>query len=232
MTYIGLIPFIFRYSGGWPLRAAFFVLAQLQNSSDIELPHLTGLDARIAERIAPTLADLGFELVRLSVLGRETPTIQIMADRANGSLISVEDCEQISHAVGAVLDVDDPIPGAWMLEVSSAGIDRPLTRGKDWERFAGHLARVELEIPRDGRKRFSGTAIGARDGSAIIRLDDGSEVALPLTEIRKARLVLTDALIEASALLSGVGVAASDEESGEAKRRAPKLNPKKPGKKN
>ncbi|GBQ22896.1 ribosome maturation factor RimP [Tanticharoenia sakaeratensis] len=197
---------------------------------DTDLPHLTGLDARIAERIAPTLADLGFELVRLSVLGRETPTIQIMADRADGSLISIEDCEQISHAVGAVLDVDDPIPGAWSLEVSSAGIDRPLTRPKDWDRFAGHLARVELDAPVDGRKRFSGIVLGARDGHGIMRLDDGTEVALPFERVRKARLVLTDALIEASAALMGVPATVSEEgEEPAPRRRAPRLDPQKPG---
>lgn len=227
------IPFIFRsFFGGWPLRAAFFVLAERDTFSDDapaypEMPHLGGLEARIAGRIAPTLADLGFELVRLSVLGRETPTVQVMADRADGSLISVEDCEQISHAVGAVLDVDDPIPGAWMLEVSSAGIDRPLTRLKDWDRFSGHLVKAEVDVPIDGRRRFTGVVMGARDGSGLIRLDDGTEAVLPLAGIRKARLVLTDALIEASAALSGVNKDQSDDED----RRVPKLNAGKPGKK-
>lgn len=183
----------------------------------------TGLEARIAERIAPTLADLGYEIVRVSVIGRETPTVQVMADRADGSLISVEDCERISHAVGAVLDVDDPLPGAWMLEVSSAGIDRPLTRPKDWERFAGHLAKLELDLPRDGRKRFSGTVLGLRDGQALMRLDDGTDAAFPLSEIRRARLVLTDALIEASAALAGLPAGEGDAP------RAPKLKPVKPG---
>jgi ribosome maturation factor RimP len=161
-------------------------------------PTLTGLDARIAAAIAPTLVAMGYELVRVAVLGKERPTVQVMADRADGSLIAVEDCEAISHAVGAVLDVDDPIPGAWNLEVSSAGIDRPLTRPKDWNRFAGHLARAEVAIPVDGRKRFSGIVLGAADGAARMRLDDGTEVSLPLQDIRKARLVLTDALIEAT----------------------------------
>lgn len=164
-----------------------------------EIPSLNGLEARIAQQIEPTLTDLGYEIVRLSVLGRETPTIQIMADRADGSLIGIEDCEQISHAVGAVLDVDDPIPGAWTLEVSSAGIDRPLTRLKDWDRFAGHLVKAELDLPLNGRKRFSGIITGTRENAAVIRLDDGEEAVLPIEAIRKARLVLTDALIEASA---------------------------------
>jgi ribosome maturation factor RimP len=174
------------------LRAAFFVLVP-------ELPHLIGLEARIAELIAPAVAELGYELVRVAVLGRDRPTVQIMADRADGTLIGVADCEAISRAVSAVLDVDDPIPGAWELEVSSAGIDRPLTRAKDWNRFAGHQAKAELNIPIDGRKRFAGIVLGAEDGQARMRLDDGTEVSLPLTEMRRARLVLTDALIEASA---------------------------------
>jgi ribosome maturation factor RimP len=149
--------------------------------------------------VAPAITELGYELVRVAVLGRERPTVQIMADRADGTLIGVADCEIISRAVSAVLDVEDPIPGAWELEVSSAGIDRPLTREKDWNRFAGHQAKAELNIPIDGRKRFAGVALGAENGQARMRLDDGSEVSLPLTEMRRARLVLTDALIEASA---------------------------------
>lgn len=161
-------------------------------------PLLSGLDARIAALVAPTLTDMGYELVRAAVLGRDQPTVQIMADRADGSLIGIEDCEAISHAVGAVLDVNDPIPGAWTLEVSSAGIDRPLTRIKDWNRFAGHLAKAETAFPVDGRKRFSGTVLGADAEAARLRLEDGTEVRLPFTQLKKARLVLTDALIDAT----------------------------------
>lgn len=179
-------------------------MAQISSGSH-GIYRLTGLESRIAERIVPTLADLGYELVRLSVLGHETPTVQIMADRADGGLISVEDCEQISHAAGAVLDVDDPIPGAWMLEVSSAGIDRPLMRLKDWERFAGHLARVEMDIPIEGRRRFAGTIIGVDGESGVLCLDTGEKVSLALADMRKARLVLTDDLIKASARLAGLG---------------------------
>lgn len=171
---------------------------------DDDQPELIGLEARIEAAIAPSITDLGYELVRVAVLGRDRPTVQIMADRADGSLIGVDDCEAISRAVSAVLDVDDPIPGAWELEVSSAGIDRPLTREKDWNRFAGHLAKAEVNIPIDGRKRFAGIALGAADGRARMRLDDGSEVSLPMSEMRRARLVLTDALIEASARMMKV----------------------------
>jgi ribosome maturation factor RimP len=191
-TYTTIFPTSSADFGGWPSRAAFFVL------DDTDHPFLTGLEARIAGFIAPTLTDMGYELVRVAVLGRDRPTVQIMADRADGALIAVEDCEAISHAVGAVLDVNDPIPGEWTLEVSSAGIDRPLTRIKDWNRFTGHLAKAETAIPVNGRKRFAGIVLGADSTHARMKLDDGTEAALPLTEIRKARLVLTDALIDAT----------------------------------
>ena len=162
-------------------------------------PAHAGLEGRISAAITPSLQGLGYELVRVLVLGRERPTVQVMADRADGSLINVEDCERITHAIGAVLDVDDPLPGAWTLEVSSAGIDRPLTRLKDWVRFAGHLARVEMLVPLDGRRRFSGIILGADTGTTRLRLDDGTEVAIPLADVRRAKLVLTDALIDFTA---------------------------------
>jgi ribosome maturation factor RimP len=153
------------------------------------------LEGKLTAIVAPRLETMGFELVRVAVLGRERPTVQVMADRADGSLITVEDCEQISHYLSTVFDVEDPIPGAWNLEVSSAGIDRPLTRPKDWNRFAGHLARVETMFPVNGRKRFSGIVLGGDDKVGGLRLDDGSEVELPLRDVRRAKLVLTDALI-------------------------------------
>ena len=157
------------------------------------------MESRLATIVAPALEAMGYELVRVAVLGRDRPTVQVMADKADGSQITVADCEAISHALSAVLDVEDPIPGAWSLEISSAGIDRPLTRPKDWNRFAGHLARAETNAPIDGRKRFSGVVLGADDTAARMRLDDGSEIVLPLTGLRRAKLVLTDALIEAAA---------------------------------
>jgi ribosome maturation factor RimP len=171
----------------------------LIEGADEPAPDSTTLEARLAGVVAPLLAQMGYELVRVAVLGGERrPTVQVMADRADGGAIGVSDCEAISHAVGAALDVDDPLPGAWTLEVSSAGINRPLTRPKDWARFAGHLARVELHAPVDGRRRFSGVVLGADQQAARLRLDDGSELALPLSAIRRAKLVLTDALIAAT----------------------------------
>ena len=163
-----------------------------------DLPMQAGLEAKIIGIIHPTISALGYELVRVMVLGRERPTVQIMADRADGQQIAVEDCEKISRAVSAVMDVDDPIPGRWTLEVSSAGIDRPLTRVKDWIRFIGHLARIELSIPVSGRRRINGVILGADSDAARVREAD-IEYTLPFTDIRRAKLVLTDALIEASA---------------------------------
>jgi ribosome maturation factor RimP len=159
----------------------------------------TTLEARLAAIIEPRLQAMGFELVRVAILGRDRPTIQVMADRQDGSQISIEDCQQISQDVSAALDVEDPIPGAWTLEVSSAGIDRPLTRVKDWNRYAGHQARVETFFPLNGRKRFVGIVLGADEDAARIRLDTGAEVVIRHPDIRRAKLVLTDALIEATA---------------------------------
>jgi ribosome maturation factor RimP len=166
-----------------------------QNDISIDQTGSPTLEVKLTAIVAPRLLPMGFELVRVAVLGQQRPTVQVMADRADGSLISVEDCEQISRYLSTVFDVEDPIPGAWNLEVSSAGIDRPLTRAKDWNRFAGHLARVETQFPVDGRKRFSGIVLGADDKFAKLRLDDGTEPELPLRDIRRAKLVLTDALI-------------------------------------
>lgn len=158
-----------------------------------------GLEARIGAIVTPTLNDMGYDLVRVAIMGKDRLTVQIMADKADGSSIAIEDCEAISHALGAVLDVADPFTGAWSLEISSAGIDRPLTRAKDWNRFAGYMARAETVIPVAGRKRFSGIVLGADDRAAHLRLDDGTEAVLPLADIRRAKLVLTEALIAATA---------------------------------
>ena len=177
--------------GGWPSRAAFFVLDEL-------LGQQSGLEARIAELVAPALDGMGYALVRVAVLGRERPTVQIMAEKTGGEAIGINDCEAISGALGAVLDVANPIPGTWTLEVSSAGIDRPLTRRRDWERYAGHLARVELAEPVDGRKRVTATIMGAEADAALLRLENGETLPIPFALMRRARLVLTEALIAAT----------------------------------
>jgi ribosome maturation factor RimP len=162
-------------------------------------PQNTSLEAKIAAIVEPSLAHMGYELVRVAVLGRDRPTVQIMVDRADGAAISIDDCEHLGRHFSALMNVEDPIPGAWTLEISSPGIDRPLTRVKDWNRYAGHAARAEVVAPIGGRKRFYGIVLGADDSVARLRLDDGGEVALPHSDIRRAKLVLTDALIEATA---------------------------------
>ena len=149
---------------------------------------------RIARLITPAIEAMGFELVRVQVSGSQRPTLQIMAEPANGRTMSVDDCASISRAISAVLDVEDPISSAYSLEVSSPGIDRPLTKAKDYERFLGHEAKVETTAPVDGRKRFKGP-IKSVDANAVELHVDGADVRIPFAAIHKAKLVLTDALI-------------------------------------
>ncbi|MBV8402258.1 MAG: ribosome maturation factor RimP [Acetobacteraceae bacterium] len=175
---------------GWPQRAAFFVLEARQRST-------AALEAKFASLISSALTSMGFELVRVTLSGRDRPTVQVMADRADGSQITLDDCEVISSALGAVLDVEDLILGSWNLEVSSPGIDRPLVKAKDWNRFIGHPARAELRQSLNGRRRFSGIILGAEAEHGRLRLEDGTDVALPLADLRRACLALTDGLIAA-----------------------------------
>jgi ribosome maturation factor RimP len=160
----------------------------------------SGLEARIAHIIEPIATDLGFELVRVKVTGANGMTVQIMAERPDGTM-SVDDCELLSRNVSPAMDVADPIAREYHLEVSSPGIDRPLTRGKDFDIWAGHEAKVELDRAHEGRKRFRGILIGVKDDAAGMRLSDtpeAGEVWLPLEDIGEAKLVLTDALINAA----------------------------------
>lgn len=154
---------------------------------------------RIEGIVTPSIEAMGFDVVRVMITGGQRPTLQIMADRRDGSMISVDDCAEISRTVSAVLDVEDPIAGEYTLEVSSPGIDRPLTRIKDFERWAGFDARVDMAVPVDGRKRFSGRLKGVADGERVrIEVEGGALAELPFDDISRAKLVLTDALLEAS----------------------------------
>ncbi len=163
----------------------------------------TGVAARIATIAAPVLADLGFRLVRVKISGQDGMTVQIMAERPDGSM-SIDDCEAVSQALSPVLDVEDPIESGYRLEISSPGIDRPLVRVSDFDRARGHEARIEMAALIDGRKRFRGV-IEDREGEAgearvrIRRTDakaqEPAEVSLKLADIAEARLVLTEALI-------------------------------------
>jgi ribosome maturation factor RimP len=157
-----------------------------------------GLPARIAAIIEPALEGRGFRLVRVALSGREGKTLQVMAERPDGSM-TIEDCEAISREISALLDVNDPIAGAYRLEVSSPGIDRPLVRPSDFEDWAGHEAKIELNEPIDGRKRFRGTLEGFEGGEIRIEVDLGDAgrqvVRLPVGLVAEAKLVLTDDLI-------------------------------------
>ncbi|MDP2699347.1 ribosome maturation factor RimP [Thalassospira sp.] len=153
------------------------------------------LMVRIAEIIEPSINALGFELVRISIMGKDTQILQIMADRADGQgSINVENCAEISRTVSALLDVEDPISGAYTLEVSSPGIDRPLSRRKDFENWRGFEAKVEMVVAVDGRRRFSGKLDGI-ENDAVALIVDGERELLPLADIAKSKLVLSDELI-------------------------------------
>ena len=174
----------------------------MTDASDARFFEEKGPALRVARVAEPVLADLGFRLVRAKVSGQDGQTVQVMAERPDGT-ISVEDCEAISRALSPVLDLEDPVQGAYRLEVSSPGIDRPLVRESDFERWAGHEAKIELAVPLEGRKRFRGLIRGAADGAVRIELPDsreGDEVVaqLALSDIGEARLVMTDELIRES----------------------------------
>jgi ribosome maturation factor RimP len=156
---------------------------------------VTELLRKIEDIVSPTVTGMGFEVVRVA-MSRGGGTLQIMIEPADGREMDVEDCATLSRALSAVLDVEDPIPSAYTLEVSSPGIDRPLTREKDYVRWAGHLARFETMQPVEGRRRFKGTLLGFENGTVRLRLEDGKEADVPLAEISRAKLEITDALLD------------------------------------
>jgi len=161
-----------------------------------------GRAARVAALAEPVLATLGYRLVRVRVSGFAGGTVQIMAERPDGTM-AIEDCETASRALSPVLDVADPIEGSYRLEISSPGIDRPLVRRSDFDRYAGHVAQVEMQIPIDGRRRFRGELTGTDGECARLRCADAatngnSEILLPIDDMMEAKLVLTDALISES----------------------------------
>jgi ribosome maturation factor RimP len=162
----------------------------------------TAVESHIARLVAPTLEATGYELVRVKLVGgRHRQRLQVMAERADGGM-SVDDCSKVSRLVSAVLDVEDPIQGAYDLEVSSPGIDRPLVRCADYERYVGHEAKIELRHAVDGRKRYRGRLLGTRDGAVVIAVGDG-EVEIAFDDVAAAKLVLTDELIAASTQQEG-----------------------------
>jgi ribosome maturation factor RimP len=159
----------------------------------------TGVALRVAKLVDPVLANLGFRLVRVRMSGAAGRTLQIMAERPDGTM-TIDDCETASRAISPLLDVEDPVAGRYDLELSSPGIDRPLVRSEDFERWVGHEAKVEMLAPHDGRRRFRGVLEGFADGEVRLSVDSpaGGErnvVSLPFAGIAEAKLVLTDKLI-------------------------------------
>jgi ribosome maturation factor RimP len=174
----------------------------LTSRNEPRLVHEQGLDARIAALTEPVVEDLGFRLVRVKCSGRNGFTVQVMAERPDGT-IGVVDCETISRNLAPVLDAEDPVDRPYHLEVSSPGIDRPLVRRSDFDRWAGHVAKIELATPHEGRKRFRGVLVGLDGETFGVRLEGVPEgepdtVWLELAALAEARLVMTDDLIAAS----------------------------------
>lgn len=174
----------------------------LQANSEPRLVVEQGIAARVAAVVEPVIVGIGYRLVRVKISGLDGCTLQIMAERPAGAM-TVEDCEAVSRALSPVLDVANPIERSYRLEVSSPGMDRPLVRRSDFERFAGHAVKIELTIAIEGRRRFRGALLGVEGDRARLRRDnaapgEASEVLLPIQDIAEARLVLTDALITES----------------------------------
>jgi len=153
--------------------------------------------SKIAELIEPSLQSMGYEIVRVMYTGGDRQILQIMAEREDGTM-TIDGCEEVSRTVSALLDVEDPISGAYDLEVSSPGIDRPLTRLKDFERWSGFEAKVELDEAVDGQRRYRGKLIGSEGEDIVLLTDAGEKITLPFADLRKAKLVLTDELIAAT----------------------------------
>lgn len=170
-----------------------------ENQASARIVREEGQDARIAAVVAPVIEDLGFRLVRAKMIQHNGLTMQIMAERPDGT-ISVNDCEEISRALSPVLDVEDPVPQAYNLEVSSPGIDRPLVRRSDFETWTGHIAKIETAYLVNGRKRFRGHLLAVEGDDVLIRRDNAGPdedptARVPLDAIAGANLVLTDELI-------------------------------------
>jgi ribosome maturation factor RimP len=199
----------------------------------------TGQAQAVARIVEPVLSDLGFRLVRVKVTGTNGCTVQIMAERPDGTM-SVDDCEIVSRGVSPALDLDDPIGKAYHLEISSPGIDRPLVRVSDFERWDGYEARIEMRVPLGARKRFRGILRGVAENKTLIEIEDAPSederfVALPLSDLGEARLVLTDELIRESlkrgkALLRDGAPSDDDTELDEAEPETPSKSGTKPKK--
>lgn len=159
---------------------------------------------QVEREIAPALADMGYEIVRISLSGGDMKTLQIMVERKDRVDMTVDDCAHISRTVSALLDVADPIAGRYTLEVSSPGLDRPLVRAADYDRFAGDIVKIELNHEINGRRRFKGRLTGTADEGQTVCFDfDGVDMRVAFRDIAKAKLVLTDELIQKHQMKQG-----------------------------
>ena len=154
------------------------------------------LQEKIAAIIEPSLTSQGYSLVQVRLIEAGRRTLQIMAERADGKNMTVEDCANISHDIGALLDVEDPIKGEYNLEVSSPGIDRPLIKLNDYEKYNGFDAKIETKLPVEARKRFKGKLRGVEGDNILIEIDAKTTAKVPLNLVKAAKLVLTDELIK------------------------------------
>jgi ribosome maturation factor RimP len=183
----------------------------------------TGVASRIATMVTPVLIDLGFRLVRVRVLGLDGCTVQVMAERPDGTM-AIEECEAVSRAISPVLDVANPIDRAYRLEISSPGLDRPLVRRSDFERHLGEVVKVELAIALEGRRRFRGHLVAIDESAVCVRIEDRADGAadarLPFNDMAEARLVMTNDLI-AAALRRGKAQAKEARVGAASHRRGP-----------
>ena len=172
----------------------------------------TQQEKRILALAEPLAEEMGLEIVRVRITGGRRPGLQIMLDKAGGALADVEDCADFSRALSPVLDAEAPISGAFVLEISTPGIDRPLTRAGDFARWEGHLAKVELAMPLDGQRRFRGVILGEDEAGVHLELEGEVELTAGVHEMTKASLVLTDALIDEAAARGGLPPQPDDED--------------------
>lgn len=202
----------------------------MPNAAHKRLITETGVAARVAAVAEPVIEDLGFRLVRVKVSGQNGCTVQIMAEREDGTM-TVEDCETVSRALSPVFDLEDPVERAYYLELSSPGIDRPLVRRQDFERWSGYEAKIEMAVPVGARKRFRGIIRGVEGSAVIIALPDVKEgeeplARLPLSDLAEARLVLTDELVRESLRRGSASPPDADTAETNAEKPAPKWQPR------
>ena len=200
----------------------------LQAASEPRLIVEQGIAARVAAVAEPVLDGLGYRLVRVRISGLDGCTVQIMAERPDGTM-TIDDCEIASRALSPVLDANDPVDRAYRLEVSTPGLDRPLVRQSDFERYAGNQVKIEMAVAVDGRKRFRGQLLGVEGNFARLKRDDGptgepGDVLLPIEDMAEAKLVLTDALIAEALKRSKQKQALNDNQPADGNSGAPNQN--------